>query len=85
MRISLGDEVYDTITGFAGIVIAVCHWYHGCTRVTVQPQKLTSEGRVVEAHTFDEPQLALITSKQHVPLGKTGGPRPEPTRNADVR
>jgi len=85
--IDLGDEVKDSITGFKGIVVAVTNWLHGCRRITVQPAKLSTDGKPNETHTFDEPQLILLKKKK-VDAGRrdTGGPRPEPvTKNTPTR
>lgn len=75
----LGDVVKDSITGFQGVVVCISQWYHGCKRVTVQPTEL-KDGKPIDTVTFDEPQLILVESKQHKPLSRTGGPRPEPSR-----
>lgn len=79
-RIELGDKVKDTITGFAGVVIAKTQWLHGCERITIQPEKL-HEGKPVETQSFDEPQLEVVKKKK-IQEGQhnTGGPRPEPQR-----
>ena len=84
MKIQLGDRVRDTLTGFAGIAVAETQWLHGCRRITIQPEKL-NDGKVVEAMTFDEPQIVVV--KEGVASGKrdTGGPRPEPQRQSAPR
>lgn len=80
---NLGDEVKDTITGFKGIVVARTEWLNGCARVTVQPQKLKSDGTPVESQTFDEFQLVVLKSaKMAVGRRDTGGPRPEPQQKS---
>jgi hypothetical protein len=80
-EIQLGDKVKDTITGFSGIAIGKTLWLHGCTRIVVQPTKLTKDGETVEAQSFDQPQLKILKPKA-VSTGsrKIGGPRPEPSR-----
>jgi hypothetical protein len=87
MAIELGDEVRDTITGFAGVVIGLTQWLHGCRRITVQPREL-KDGKPIEAMSFDEPQLEVVKAantpepvKQE--RARTGGPRPEPQRRTD--
>lgn len=77
--IELGDTARDTITGFTGVVVAKTKWLHGCERLTLQPQEL-KDGKPIDAHTFDVPQLALVTSQIATGTSDTGGPRPEPTR-----
>lgn len=83
-RIELGDEAVDLITGFSGVVVADTKWLHGCRRLTIQPREL-KDGKPVEPMSFDEPQLRPVRVKVAETTGKTGGPRPEPTRRADVR
>lgn len=83
--INLGDKVRDRMTGFAGIVIGIHNWLYGCTRVSVQPEKL-QEGKVVDPQIFDEPQLEVLNTKNFLlkaPASDVpGGPRNEPGRRA---
>lgn len=80
--ISLGDKVKDSITGFKGVAIARTIWLHGCARITVQADKLSKDGQIMDNQTFDEPQLIILKPKQaKVGSRKTGGPRPEPQRH----
>lgn len=78
MKIQLGDKVKDSVTGFTGIAVGVTNWLHGCSRVIVQPEGVTKEGKTYENQSFDEPQLIIIKAKK-VPKGatNTGGPRQE--------
>ena len=80
-KINLGDKVKDSVTGFAGIVVAKTEWLHGCIRIMVQPDKLQKDGSLADAVQFDEPQLIMVKPKK-VPEGSrlTGGPKPYPTR-----
>lgn len=78
MKLKLGDEAKDRITGFQGIVVAVTEWISGCTRTTLQPP-MGKDGKMPEGQTFDEPMLELVkSSKVKVGPKDTGGPRPEP-------
>jgi hypothetical protein len=83
--IQLGDKARDTITGFTGICVAKTEWLHGCTRVTLQPDKIGKDGKIPESHTFDEPQLEPVKPK-FFKRGRTdtGGPRPEPEVHKDT-
>jgi len=76
-EINLGDKVRDTITGFEGIAIGRTKWLFGCDRITVQPDKTGKEGKILETHSFDAPQLVLVRrAKVKVvkqPKEKTGG------------
>ena len=84
MKINLGDRVKDKVTGFVGIAIGRTEWLNGCTRITVQPEKLIG-GKIVDTSCFDEPQLVVVKAKQ-VDVGPkdTGGPIPKQTRGPDV-
>jgi hypothetical protein len=77
----LGDKVKDTVTGFTGIAVCKAEWLNGCTRWSVQDQKLRN-GNVGELQTFDEPQLYVVKSAA-VSRGSqsTGGPAPTPQRS----
>lgn len=57
---NVGDRVKEKISGFKGVIVAKTEWLYGCTRFTVQPEKLDKEGAVQKTETFDEPQLELI-------------------------
>ena len=81
MAIRLGDVAKDSISGFTGTVIAETNWLYGCKRMTLQPDKL-HDGKPIESHTFDEPQLVLVSRAGAVKEVKTGGPRPEPSRSS---
>lgn len=94
MRVNLGDDAKDEISGFRGIVVARTEWLNGCARVTLQPRKLKPDGTMQLNETFDEMQITLVKAgavkapkpepeaPQH---RRTGGPRPEPTRAHDPR
>lgn len=60
-RIKLGQEVKDNISGFKGIAICRCLWLHGCERILVQPAMGKKDEKLPESHTFDEPQLEIIS------------------------
>lgn len=60
--ISLGDEVRDKITGFAGIAICRHIYLNGCDRYSVQP-KIDKEGKLPEHQTFDAIQLEVLSKK----------------------
>lgn len=81
--IKLRDKVRDTITGYTGIVIARTEWLNGCVRATIQAQEL-KDGKPIESQTFDVQQLEIV--EQHPAAAepkRTGGPFPEPSRQAD--
>lgn len=80
-KIELGDTVKDKVTGFKGIAIGHTTWLFGCSRITVQPQGVTKEGRTFDTQSFDEPQLELVKkakTKDTPANHTTGGPNMEP-------
>lgn len=77
----LGDKVKDTITGFEGIAVAITFWLNGCTRISVQKEKLDEKGLPANIQCFDEPQLVLINEKIYKKGDKLDGPMPKPTQN----
>lgn len=61
MKIKVGDEVRDTITGFSGVVVCRSEWMYGCLRIAVQPREL-KDGKPVEqpaaTGSFDRPDIS---------------------------
>jgi len=63
--VNLGDLVKDKISGFTGICVAKTSWLYGCERVTLQPNKLDKEGKLIGNETFDEAGCVVVkTTKQ---------------------
>jgi len=75
--IELGDEIRDKISGFQGIAVARHTYFQGCDRISIQQPPIDKDGKLLDAMTFDEPCLEII-SKQKVQKRKdsdeTGGP-----------
>lgn len=91
-NVNPGDLAEDRISGFKGVVVAVTEWLHACRRITIQPQEI-KDGKMQDAHTFDEPQVRVLEKSFYfkdeeveapVPEAqRTGGPSIAPTRAAD--
>jgi hypothetical protein len=88
-RVSLGDEVRDTVTGFKGIVVCRIEWFNGCWRIGVQSKKMKTDGVPSDIVYFDDTQMEITTKFKKSPLAKkvkevgnksTGGPRCEEVR-----
>jgi len=62
MLLNIGDEAEDTITGFAGVVIAYSINLYNCDRAGIQPRELQN-GQPAEAVWFDVPQLTVKATK----------------------
>ncbi|MBX9877654.1 MAG: hypothetical protein K2Y22_04280 [Candidatus Obscuribacterales bacterium] len=84
IEVKLGDRVRDKVTGFEGIATGITVWLHGCRRVVIQPEKLGTDGKLIESWTFDEPGLEILEVGARAPeikppalpepLTATGGP-----------
>ena len=76
MTVELGDIVKHTITGFKGTAISEHKYISGCRRIGVQPAA-GKDGKLPEAHTFDEPELEIVKKKnpEPKPRKKPGGPK----------
>lgn len=79
-EIKMGDMVRDKVTGFTGKVIGYHNWLNGCTTCTVQPTSIDKDGQPIKSHSFDLPQLELVTESAPVEKKSAGGPHDEPTR-----
>lgn len=71
MKIKVGDEVRDTITGFSGVVVCRSEWMFGCVRITVQPREL-KDGKPVDYVSFDEDQLEVLSASKQKEVPVTG-------------
>ena len=58
-KINLGDRAKDTVSGFEGIAVARHTYLQGCDRVSLQPP-IDKDGKHLDPHTFDEPQLEIV-------------------------
>ena len=86
MKIKLGEQVKDKLTGFKGTTVARAEYLYGCVWVCVVPKDLV-EGKPLEDTWFDEQRLKVIIAKK-VKLDNTikdtfryrGGPIPSMPR-----
>ena len=81
-KVELGATVRDTVSGFAGVVIGITTFLHGCLRAGVQPP-VDQDGKLPDAVWFDVPQLRVTPAAKHATSGRDlGGPMVSmPTRN----
>lgn len=59
-QIELGRSARDTITGYTGVVTAICSYLHGSDRVQLQVPGLTSDGEPVAAEWFDIDRVSVM-------------------------
>ena len=52
-----GDRVRDVVTGFEGVVIAVCEYWTQIPQVLVSPDYMGLEGEMKQPCWFDVPRI----------------------------
>jgi uncharacterized protein YodC (DUF2158 family) len=62
-RLNLGDEVKDIVTGYKGIIMYRCHWYHNSDTYGVKSQIL-KDGIPKQTVTFDDAELVLVKANK---------------------
>lgn len=87
MKVTLGKEYKDSISGFSGIAIARTMYLYNCVRVMLSPTKLKTDGDFLPDAWFDEPVLIAVRSKKVIKTKKkqavTGGPSRSVPPNRD--
>lgn len=83
MKVALGKEYEDSISGFKGIAMARAIYLHGCVRILLAPTRLKDDGDFLPDAWFDESQLEKVSKGKVVKAEKSedepGGPaRPTP-------
>lgn len=68
-EVSLGQRVQDVVTGVEGIAIVRSDFWHGSTRIEIQPPK-KKDGSVPEIHVADEAQIIILDAKPILPVPK---------------
>ena len=85
MRITLGQQVKDSITGYSGTVVGWTLFLYGCERVGIQGP-LDKDGKVPDIVWFDEEQVIALPIKRIAKKRGKGstpaGPRENVTRKA---
>lgn len=77
MKVKLGKEYKDSISGFSGIAVARTEYLYNCIRVMLSPTKLKPDGDFLPDTWFDEPALIAVRSKNILKKKvsvATGGP-----------
>ncbi len=68
----LGTQTKDTVTGFAGYIMARTEYLNGCVQYLVQPEGLKPDGSPMASEWFDEQRLAIASGAD------AGGPQKTP-------
>ncbi len=74
--ISLGSEVKDRVTGFAGIATARIEYMNGCIQYCVKP-KMGKDKKMPEGAWIDDAQLEVIGDGLTAVKDYDGGPIPD--------
>lgn len=81
LKIKIGQQVIDTLSGFEGIVFGVTEWLHGCRHIGIKPIELNKDGEPQKIQWIDEPQVVVVQkTKALKPSGATGGPKEDNMR-----
>ncbi len=73
IMIELGSKAVDSITGFAGIVVAKHEYLHGCVRFSVESTVLKDGKPLLQ--TFDEQRLEAKSDASRGGPGDIPAPR----------
>lgn len=76
MKVTLGRQYKDSISGFAGVAVARTTYLFNCVRVMISPTKLKPDGDFLPDTWFDEQILVAVKSKKVVRAKKKKGPGP---------
>lgn len=76
MKIQLGLEAKDKVTGFKGVIIGKAEYLTGCNQYGLCPP-VSAEGKKVDTEWFDEGRIEIIGKgvlAKEVTGDKNGGP-----------
>jgi hypothetical protein len=80
--IRLGSKVKDVVSGFEGITTGRAEYLTGCAQYLVAPPGLDKDGKLKDAHWFDEGKLVVtaaptkaIAAVGNQPQVANGGPQ----------
>ena len=59
VKVILGDEVKDSLTGFIGVATGRADYLTGCARIQVEAREAEAGGKPGE-HWFDEQRLEIV-------------------------
>jgi hypothetical protein len=54
----LGHQGKDIVTGFSGIITAICFYWGSATRIAITP-KVDNQGKLAKEEWFDEPRIEV--------------------------
>ncbi len=67
-KIKLGARVRSRINGFEGIAVGRTQYLNMCNRYIVEPEKLSSDGKVMDSFSIDEQDLIVLDAQVHAPI-----------------
>lgn len=77
MRLSLGAEAKDVVTGFKGIVAALTVTLGGDIHVLIEPEKTKKDGDCFETEGFNDGRVEIIKEKP-IPSAKKATVKEDP-------
>ena len=77
-----GQEAYDVVTGFKGIITQRVDYLTGCNQYYLVQQ--CQDGNEPKARWVDEPRLKLVKNGKRIDLAKDGTKCPEPGGTAEA-
>lgn len=66
MKIKLGDEVREKVSGFTGVATARTLWLHGSDTIRIQPH-VDSDGDLPESFAFEESSVEKFIKQKVSP------------------
>ena len=78
MKVELGKEYTDPISGYKGVAVNRIEYLYGCVRIGLQG-KVNADGKKPDPEYFDEPRLLLVEPE---PLPIPEGKKTRKQRNA---
>lgn len=75
---TIGDEVGDKVTDFAGMITSKSEFINGCVQYGVQPRALADDGDIVKPRLMDCQRLFLKEKGSRPAASPGGGPEMMP-------
>jgi len=69
----LGKEAKDKVTGFKGVITGRSDFIAGCRQYCLTPP-MKDDGKLADAHWFDEERIEVVGDGVAIAAVKTGGP-----------
>ena len=81
MKVTLGKQYRDSISGYEGVAIGRTTYLYGCVRVCLSPMKLKDDGDLLPDFWFDEEQLVAMRAGKIIKKEKSKPPSGDSSRS----